>query len=191
MSKGRLFVISGPSGAGKSTITKKIISLKDNLFLSTSVTTRKPRIGEIDGKDYYFYTKEKFIENIEKNNFIEYAKVHNNYYGTLKSEISEKLEMGKNIILEIDVQGGEQIKKQCSDAVLIFVKAPNKDELEKRLRSRNTDTEEVIELRLKNSLKELEYEKFYNEILINITIEDSLDKLSQIIDKYVIGGDIS
>ncbi len=183
--KGKLFVISGPSGAGKSTITKMIVKQEEGLFLSTSCTTRAPRTGEIHGKDYYFLTKEEFEANIEKDNFVEYAIVHGNYYGTLKSEIEDKLNQGKNIILEIDVQGGEQVKKKFPDAVLIFCKAPSEEELERRLRGRGTDSEEVIKLRLKNSLEEMKYEKMYEKTVVNSDINDSIEQLKKIIKEEV------
>lgn len=183
MSKGKLYVISGPSGAGKSTISKILVKEANNLFLSTSATTRKARAGEKDGIDYYFFSKEEFEKNIKENNFIEYALVHGNYYGTLKSEVEKNLNEGKDILLEIDVQGGEQVKKQFPETVLIFVKAPNEKELEKRLRGRATDDEEVIQVRLKNSLKELEYEKFYDRVVVNETVNDSVKKIIEIMDK--------
>ena len=113
--KGKLFVVSGPSGAGKSTITKMILKEADNLFLSTSATTRAPRAGEVDGKDYYFMTKVQFEKEIAEGSFVEYANVHGNYYGTLKREIDRNLESGKNVLLEIDVQGGEQVKNKFPD----------------------------------------------------------------------------
>jgi guanylate kinase len=180
--KGKLFVVSGPSGAGKSTITKLILKEADNLFLSTSVTTRAPRTGEVDGKDYYFFTKEQFEKEIEEDGFVEHACVHGNYYGTLKREIEKNLELGKNILLEIDVQGGEQVKKKFPDVVLVFFKAPSDEELERRLRGRGTDSEEVIAVRLANSLKELEYESKYDRVIINETIDSSLKQLKKIIE---------
>ena len=183
--KGKLFVISGPSGAGKSTITKLIVKREKTLFLSVSSTTRTPRSGEVNGVDYYFMSKDEFQKRIEKDEFVEYALVHGNYYGTLKSEIENKLNEGKNIILEIDVQGGEQVKKKFSDAVLVFCKAPSNEELEKRLRGRNTDSEDVIMLRLKNSLEEMKYESKYEKVIINREIEDSIIQLKKIIEEEV------
>ena len=157
--KGKLIVVSGPSGAGKSTVTK-MIRKSLNIPLAISATTRSPRIGEKDKVDYYFMKKEDFENGIKNNDFLEYACVHENYYGTLKSEVENKLMSGENVILEIDVQGGMQIKEKFNEAVLVFFKAPSVEELEKRLRFRNTDSDEVINLRLKNAIKELEYEKF-------------------------------
>ncbi len=182
MNKGILFVVSGPSGAGKSTVTK-MVREELKIPLSISATTRKPRIGEVNGKDYYFLTIDEFEKKIAEEGFLEYANVHGNYYGTLKSEVESKLENGLDVILEIDVQGGEQIKQKFPQAILIFFKAPNDEELEKRLRGRNTDSEDVIKIRLENSLKELEYEKFYDLVIINDEIINAVNNLKNIINK--------
>ena len=182
MNKGILFVVSGPSGAGKSTVTK-MVREELKIPLSISATTRKPRVGEVDGKDYYFLTIDEFEKKIAEEGFLEYANVHGNYYGTLKSEVESKLENGLDVILEIDVQGGEQIKEKFPQAILIFFKAPNNEELEKRLRGRNTDSEDVIKVRLENSLKELEYEKFYDLVIINDEIINAVNNLKNIINK--------
>ena len=182
MNKGILFVVSGPSGAGKSTVTK-LVREELEIPLSISATTRKPRVGEVDGKDYYFLTIDEFEKKIAEEGFLEYANVHGNYYGTLKSEVESKLENGLDVILEIDVQGGEQIKEKFPQAILIFFKAPNDEELEKRLRGRNTDSEDVIKVRLENSLKELEYEKFYDLVIINDEIINAVNNLKNISNK--------
>lgn len=182
MNKGILFVVSGPSGAGKSTVTK-LVREELNIPLAISATTRKPRVGESHGADYYFLTMEEFEEKIALGGFLEYANVHGNYYGTLKSEVESKLSQGIDVILEIDVQGGEQIKEKFPEAVLVFFKAPDEIELEKRLRGRNTDSEEVIKVRLENSLKELSYEKFYDLTVINNTVPQAVESLKNIIIK--------
>lgn len=179
--KGKLIVVSGPSGAGKSTVTK-MIRKSLNIPLAISATTRNPRAGEEDKIDYYFMTKENFETGIKNDEFLEYACVHGNYYGTLKSEVENKLSAGQNVILEIDVQGGMQIKEKFNEAILVFFKAPSVEELEKRLRYRNTDSDEVIQLRLKNAIKELEYEKLYDKTIINYSIEDSFEDLKKIIE---------
>lgn len=178
--KGRLFVVSGPSGSGKSTITK-IVRDKLNIPLSISATSRKSRKGEIDGVDYYFLTEEEFKKKIENNEFFEYANVHGNYYGTLLSEIDKKLENGRNVILEIDVQGAIISKSKYQDITLVFCKTENLDELKNRLLGRNTDSSEVIEKRLQNAKKELDYEKFYDYVIINKDLDDSVNKLIKII----------
>ena len=179
--KGKLFIISGPSGSGKSTVTK-LVKDRLNIPLSISATTRKPRNGEIDGKDYFFLTKETFEQKIKNDEFYEYANVHGNYYGTLKEVVESNLNKGLNVILEIDVQGALIAKKKKKDAVLVFFRTKDMETLEKRLRNRNTDTEEVIQTRLKNALKELEYEKKYDYTIINNDIEESCRELINIIN---------
>ncbi len=179
--KGKLIIVSGPSGSGKSTVTK-IVKEKLNIPLSISATTRKPREGEIEGKDYYFLSEEEFLKKIEQDEFYEYANVHGNYYGTLKKTVEDNLNKGLNVILEIDVQGALIAKEKKKDAVLVFFRTENMEILEKRLRNRKTDSEEVIQTRLKNALSELEYENKYNYTIVNDDIEDSVKKLIDIIE---------
>jgi len=179
--KGKLFIVSGPSGSGKSTVTK-LVKDRLNIPLSISATTRQPRDGEIDGKDYFFLTKEIFEQKIKNDEFYEYANVHGNYYGTLKEVVESNLNKGLNVILEIDVQGALIAKKKKNDAVLVFFRTKDMETLEKRLRNRNTDTEEVIQTRLKNALKEMEYEKKYDYTIINNDIEESCKELINIIN---------
>ena len=136
--KGHLYVVSGPSGAGKSTICRMVRKML-GINLATSATTRAPREGEMNGRDYYFLTKEEFLAKEKNGEFLEYATVHGNYYGTLKSEVESRLLAGEDVILEIDVQGGLQVKAQYPDAHLIFFKTPTMEELEVRLRGRKTD----------------------------------------------------
>lgn len=177
-----LYVVSGPSGAGKSTVCKEVRK-RLGINLSISATSRKARVGEVDGVDYYFLTKSEFEEKIKNNEFIEYAKVHENYYGTLKSEVENRLKKGEKVILEIDVQGGVQVKEKFPEAHLIFFRTSTKEELEKRLRGRNTDDEQTIQLRLKNSLKELEYEEKYDTTIINVEVEQACKDLIKIIEE--------
>ncbi|MFA6709577.1 MAG: guanylate kinase [Fusobacterium sp.] len=180
MKKGNLFIVSGPSGAGKSTICRLVRKML-NINLATSATTRKPRKGEINGADYYFLSVKEFEEKLKNGDFLEYAKVHENYYGTLKSEVENRLLNGENVILEIDVQGGLQVKEVYKDSNMIFFKTPTLEDLEKRLRGRKTDDEETIQLRLKNSLKELEFESKYDISIVNYTVEKSCEELINII----------
>lgn len=180
--KGHLYIVSGPSGAGKSTICR-LVRKELGINLATSATTRAPREGELNGRDYYFLTKEEFLSKEANGDFLEYATVHGNYYGTLKSEVENRLSHGEDVILEIDVQGGLQVKAQYPDAHLIFFKTPTREDLEKRLRGRKTDSEETIQLRLRNSLKELEYEKDYDMTIINNTVEESCAALRKIIEE--------
>lgn len=181
MKKGKLIIVSGPSGSGKSTVTK-IVKDRLNIPLSVSATTRKPRTGEINGKDYYFLTEEEFKEKIKNDEFYEYANVHGNYYGTLKETVQENLDKGLDVILEIDVQGALIAKEKKKDAVLVFFKTKDMKVLEERLRKRKTDSEEVIKIRLENALKELEYENRYNYTIINENIEDACQELINIIN---------
>jgi guanylate kinase len=180
--KGKLIVVSGPSGAGKSTVTK-IARDKLNIPLTISATTREPRPDEADGIDYYFLPKEKFMKKVENDEFFEWAEVHGNYYGTLKAEVEKKREEGNTVLLEIDVQGGLIVKEKDPSAVLVFFKAPNEKELEKRLRDRGSDSEDVIHRRLENALKEMEYEKKYDYSIINNSIDQSFQELMDIINQ--------
>lgn len=179
--KGKLIIVSGPSGSGKSTVTK-IVKDRLNIPLSISATTRKPREGEVEGIDYYFLSEDEFKRKISNDEFYEYANVHGNYYGTLKKTVEENLEKGLNVILEIDVQGALIAKDKKKDAVLVFFKTKDTKILEERLRGRKTDSEEVIKKRLENALKELEFEKKYDYTIINEEIEDSCQKLVEIIN---------
>jgi len=180
MERGRLFVVSGPSGAGKSTVCKQV--RRDlNINLATSATTRAPREGEENGREYYFLTLEEFEKRIENDEFLEYANVHGNYYGTLKSEAETRLSRKENVILEIDVQGGIQIKKKFKDAYLIFFKAPTEKILEERLRGRGSESENTVQLRLKNSLKEMAFEDEYDYVIVNEKVDKSVLELIKII----------
>ena len=179
--RGKLIIVSGPSGSGKSTVTK-IVKDKLNIPLSISATTRNPRDGEIDGKDYFFLSKEEFKNKIANDEFYEYAEVHGNYYGTLKKTVEENLDKGLNVILEIDVQGALIAKEKKKDAVLVFFRTKDMDILEKRLRDRKTDSEEVIQTRLKNAETELKYEDKYNSTIINENLDDSIQELIDIIE---------
>ena len=179
--RGKLIIVSGPSGSGKSTVTK-VVKDKLNIPLSISATTRNPRDGEIDGKDYFFLSKEEFKNKIANDEFYEYAEVHGNYYGTLKKTVEENLDKGLNVILEIDVQGALIAKEKKKDAVLVFFRTKDMDILEKRLRDRKTDSEEVIQTRLKNAETELKYEDKYNYTIINENLDDSIQELIDIIE---------
>ena len=179
--KGKLIIVSGPSGSGKSTVTK-IVKDKLNIPLSISATTRNPRDGEIDGKDYFFLSEEEFKNKIANDEFYEYAEVHGNYYGTLKKTVEENLDKGLNVILEIDVQGALIAKEKKKDAVLVFFRTKDMDILEKRLRDRKTDSEEVIQTRLKNAETELKYEDKYYYTIINENLDDSIQELIDIIE---------
>jgi len=179
--KGKLIIVSGPSGSGKSTVTK-IVKDKLNIPLSISATTRNPRDGEIDGKDYFFLSEEEFKNKIANDEFYEYAEVHGNYYGTLKKTVEDNLNRGLNVILEIDVQGALIAKEKKKDAILVFFRTKDMEVLEKRLRDRKTDSEEIIQTRLKNAETELKYENKYNYTIVNENLENSIQELMDIIE---------
>ena len=178
-SKGRLFVISGPSGTGKGTICREILKDIRNEF-SVSMTTREPREGEEHGREYFFVSHEEFIENINRNNFLEYATVFDNYYGTPKDIVLKKLEKGRNVILDIDVQGGLQVKEAMPEAVLIFLLPPSLAALRSRLENRGTETPDKIEKRLNKALDEIKFIGEYDYMVVNDVREDAVSDVRSI-----------
>ena len=184
MSKGVLTVVSGFSGAGKGTVMKRLIQKYDDYALSISVTTRNPREGERDGIEYFFKTKEEVEAMIENDEFLEYARYVDNYYGTPRFYVEEMLAKGKNVILEIEIQGAMQIKAKNQEAVLVFVTPPSFEELRNRLIGRGTETADVIESRLKRASEEAEGMPSYDYILVNDQVEDCVDRLHQIIYQH-------
>jgi guanylate kinase len=180
--KGLLVVISGPSGVGKGTVRKALFQRKGhNLDFSISMTTRNPREGEIEGKDYFFVSKEKFQEEIKRGNLLEYAKFVNNYYGTPRDKVIEKLEEGKEVVLEIEVQGAMQVKAKMPDAVFIFIAPPSYKALESRLIHRGTETSDVIIERLNKARNEIMFASSYDYIVVNDEVENAVDKIIAII----------
>ena len=169
--KTMLIVISGPSGVGKGTIYKRLLDSDDSLTFSVSVTTRAPRDGEVDGEDYYFITDERYRELLDKDAFLEHATVHDHSYGTLKSQIQEKMAQGKNVLLDIDPQGARQVMAKWPDCVSIFLLPPSFQALHDRLYGRKTETTEVIERRLYNARGEIESAGLYQYNVVN----DDLD----------------
>lgn len=170
MSNGLLFVISGPSGAGKGTVVAELVKDSDNLGLSVSATTREMRPGETDGVSYHFVTKEQFEKLIAEGKMLEYNRyVNGNYYGTPLSEVEKVLSEGKDLILEIDVNGGIQVKEKVPDAVRIMIVPPSLEELEERLRDRGTETEETLRLRLARAREEMELSGEYDYVVVNET----------------------
>ena len=179
--KGKLIVISGPSGAGKSTVLFKAIEGRKDMCFSTSVTTRNPRPGELDGREYFFVKRERFQEMIENNELLEHAEYVNNCYGTPKAYVQNKMNEGFNVILDIEVQGARQVNEKMPEAVKIFIVPPSMEELAKRLRGRGTDTEEAIEGRLKRARQEYDEATFYDYIIINDDVDTAATELSAII----------
>ena len=179
--QGTLLVVSGFSGAGKGTVIKELLKEHDNYSLSISATTRKPREGEQDGREYFFLSREKFEKMIAKDELIEYAKYVDNYYGTPRAYVEEQLEAGKDVILEIEIQGARKIKKKFPEAVLVFVTAPSMEELKERLVGRGTETAEVIHQRLARAAQEAEGVDEYDYLLVNDQLEDAVDRLHNII----------
>ncbi len=180
MAKGKLIVISGPAGTGKGTVINGLME-RERYALSVSATTRKPRGFEQDGLNYFFKTVEEFEEMIKNGEFLEYAKFVGNYYGTPKKYVLEKLEEGKNVLLEIEVEGAMQIKKNYPEAALIFLLPPSEEELESRLRGRATDSEETILKRLARAKEELAQKDKYDYQVVNIEVEQAVEEIEEII----------
>ncbi|MBI9092382.1 MAG: guanylate kinase [Desulfobacterium sp.] len=180
---GKLFVVSAPSGAGKTTLCRLMLEKFPELSYSVSHTTRPPRNGEVHGKDYFFIGKEAFEERIENNLWAEWARVHDNYYGTSLTFIRETLENGGSLLLDIDVQGAKQITKAFPSAVTLFIMAPDLGTLEQRLRGRGTESEETIQQRMKNAEKEIEQKGRYHYVIENDDLEISRKEISTIFEK--------
>lgn len=181
--RGKIFVVSAPSGAGKTTLCTKILAKFPELAYSISHTTRPPRVNEKDGVDYFFITVEQFKKRIEENLWAEWAQVHGNFYGTSMKFIKEKIEQGKHLLLDIDVQGAKQFKKAFPEAITIFIMPPSIDVLADRLKQRETDSEEVIAKRLANAAEELSQRSFYQHVVVNDDLDQAEKTLAEIISQ--------
>ena len=179
--KGILIVVSGFSGAGKGTIVKELMKRYDNYALSISATTRRPRTGEEDGREYFFKTTQEFEKMIAKKELIEYAKYVDNYYGTPRAYVEEQLDSGKDVILEIEIQGALNVKKQFPETLLLFITPPSAEVLRKRLIGRGTETMEVIDSRMKRACEEAEGVEEYDYLIVNDDLDSTVKEVHQII----------
>ena len=180
MRKGVLLVLSGPSGSGKGTLVKEYTDKHPDVFLSVSATTRKPREGEVHGVNYFFLTVDEFKKRIEEKGFLEHAQFCENYYGTPRESVEQKLNEGVDVILEIDVQGAMQVKENCPEAVLVFTLPPSYEILRERLIGRGTEAMDVVEKRLNEAHNEIKYADKYDFVIINDSIETAAEELGAI-----------
>ncbi len=181
MSKGKLLVISGPSGVGKGTIVNRLLSLRPDISLSISCTTRAPREGEVDGKSYFFLTKEQFEQKIDEGGFLEYSRHFENYYGTPRAFVESKLEEG-DVILEIDVDGGLSVKSAMPEAVLVMIAPPDRQALYRRLKGRGTEDENTISRRIDRAEYELSKSPLYDFVIINDVLDDAVEAVGRILE---------
>jgi guanylate kinase len=181
MSTGLLLVISGPSGAGKSTLCRALMKRWSNVRYSVSCTTRPPRPNEVNGRDYLFVSEEEFQKNVKAGKFLEWARVHDWHYGTLKDSLMENLQNGLDVVLDVDPQGAVSIKENFSDSVCVYICPPTWESLEDRLRTRATDDEGAISKRLTNARKEMTYLEHYDYLIVNKDLADAVEDLSAIL----------
>ncbi|ADE30328.1 guanylate kinase [Rickettsia prowazekii] len=179
--KGLIIILSSPSGTGKSSLAKELLKIDNNLRLSISVTTRKPRLGEVDGINYYFKSDREFKTLVKQNKFLEYAKIYNDYYGTPKEYVKMLLKQGFDVLFDIDWQGVRSIKKNTNNVITIFILPPSIEILEQRLRNRATDNEETIKLRMQSAQNEISHANEYDYVVINDDFSQTLKKIHEII----------
>jgi len=186
MKKGLIFVISAPSGAGKTTVTSGFLKNRSDFTVSVSATTRQPRAGEKNGEHYFFHTQDEFKKLIRKGEFLEYARVLDNYYGTPKKPLIKSTEEGKNVIMDVDIQGAKNLKKKLKDkCVTIFIIPPSLEELEKRLRLRSTENEESLKKRLDKAGHEISFAKQFDKIIINDKLEDAVQQSINAVSQFL------
>lgn len=181
MAKGFLLIISGPAGTGKGTVCKELLDRNKDVIFSVSATTRNPRVGEIEGVNYFFIEEDKFKDMVEKDEFLEHAYVHRNYYGTPRKFVKDQVEKGEIVLLEIDVQGALQIKNNYSEAVFVFLLPPTMEELKNRIIKRGTESEEDINRRFENAFKELDFVGNYDYFVVNNKVEEAVADIETII----------
>ena len=180
--KGKLFVFAAPSGAGKTTLVHAVVTKRPELRFSISYTTRKPRKNEADGVDYLFVTEKKFMQLRDEGEMLEYAKVFDNYYATSRSQVEKHLADNRNVILEIDWQGAQQVRESMPECVTIFILPPSVEELERRLRDRRTDSTEVIERRLRDALSDMSHWTEFDHVIINDDLNRAIADLEDVLD---------
>lgn len=179
----KLFVISGPSGAGKGTLVAELLKRVPSISRAVTVTTRPPRRGERNGVDYYFVTKEEFNEGRERGDFLEWALVHGNYYGTPKAEVEKKLKDGYDVVLVIDVQGAARVKEKMPESYLIFIKPPSVEELIKRLQLRKTETQQEVSRRIARARAEMALAEKYDYVVINDEVNRAATELAEVVER--------
>ncbi len=181
MNKGLLILVSGASGTGKGTVCKKLLEEFPQMFYSISATTRKPRLGEVDGREYFFISVEQFKTWLDEEKFLEYAEVYGNFYGTPAHKIEEYRNSGVDVLLEIDVQGALKVMKKCPDGIFIFLLPPSIEELCNRIKNRGTESPEVLQRRIESATKEIALGKKYQYVVVNDTIDEAVEKIKSII----------
>jgi len=181
--RGKLLVLSGPSGCGKGTVLRALMAGREDMAFSVSATTRAPRPGEVDGREYYFVSRERFMEMVEQGELLEHAEFVGNCYGTPKAPVLQQLEAGQHVLLDIEVQGAAQVKKAMPEAVLVFLAPPSLEELERRLRGRGTETEEKIRQRLKTAEYEMTLAGEYDYTVVNDEVARAAAEVAEILEK--------
>lgn len=185
--RGHLFILAAPSGAGKTTLCKAILNRYRDMLYSVSYTTRAPRPGEVNGVDYYFISKEKFIKDIENDKWAEWAQVHGNFYGTPAEFLNKSLSKGQDVLLDIDIQGTVQVLDRYADTITFFILPPSLEILKKRLESRGTDSADTISARLVNAKEEISKKNLYHHVIVNDQLSSAVSELLSIIAKYRAG----